>query len=61
MQKKILSVAFTLIMASSLLVNAQSVEQDSTYRKFFVGSSFLMLGNFSRINNPEYVQLNLGY
>lgn len=61
MQKKILSVAITLIMASSLLVNAQSVEQDSTYRKFFIGSSFLMLGNFSKINNPEYVQLNLGY
>ncbi len=61
MQKKILLIAFVLITTSTLQVKAQHAEQDSTYRKFFIGSSFFMLGNFSKVNNPEYVQLNLGY
>jgi hypothetical protein len=26
-----------------------------------VGSSLFMFGNFSKVNNPEYLQLNLGY
>ncbi len=61
MQKKILLIAFVLITTSTLQVKAQHTEQDSTYKKFFIGSSFFMLGNFSKVNNPEYVQLNLGY
>lgn len=61
MQKKILSFALILMMANTLQVKSQDVEQDSTYRKFFVGSSFFMLGNFAKKNNPEYVQLNFGY
>ena len=61
MQKKFLSIGIVLMMASSLQVNAQSAPKDSTYKKWFVGSSFLMLGNFSKVNNPEYVQLNVGY
>ena len=60
MQKKILCFALILMIASSLMVKAQSVKQDSTYKKWFVGSSLLMLGNFSKIS-PEYVQLNFGY
>jgi len=60
MQNKILSFALTLMMASSLQVNAQYAKQDSTFKRWFVGSSFLMLGNFSKIS-PEYVQLNVGY
>jgi len=61
MQKKILWFALTLIMASTLQVKAQNAKQDNTYRKWFVGSSLYMLGNFSKVNNPEYVQLNFGY
>lgn len=61
MQKKILLIAFVIITTSTLQVKAQHAEQDSTYKKFFIGSSFYMLGNFSKVNNPEYVQLNLGY
>ena len=61
MQKKILLFAFTLIMAGSLQVKAQNSNEDKTYKKWFVGSSLLMLGNFSKVNNPEYVQLNFGY
>ncbi len=63
MQKKILSFALTLIMASTLQVKAQNAKKDSSYKRWFVGSSFLMLGNL--IPNdpaaPEYIQLNVGY
>lgn len=61
MQKKILWIGVALVLASSLQVNAQSSTQDSTYKKWFVGSTLLMLGNFSKVNNPEYIQLNAGY
>ncbi len=61
MQKKILWIGLALVLASSLQVNAQYDKQDITYKKWFVGSSFLMLGNFSKVNNPEYLQLNFGY
>lgn len=61
MQKKILSFALTLLAASSVQVNAQSTQQDSTYKRWFVGSTFLMLGNFDKVNTPEFIQLNVGY
>ncbi|MCE7043338.1 hypothetical protein [Dyadobacter sp. CY312] len=61
MCKKILWIGLTLLLSSRLQVNAQDAKKDSTYKKWFVGSSFLMLGNFSKVNNPEYVQLNVGY
>lgn len=61
MQKKILWIGVALLLASSLQVNAQSAIQDSSYKKWFVGSTLLMLGNFSKVNKPEYIQLNAGY
>jgi hypothetical protein len=62
MQKKILWFALTLMMASTLQVKAQYAKQDSTYKKYFVGSTLFMLANFIPDNNPpNFVQLNLGY
>jgi hypothetical protein len=61
MQKKFLWLALTLMMASTLPVKAQNTQQESTYKRWFVGSSFLMFGNFAKVNNPEYIQLNAGY
>ena len=61
MQKKILFIGVVLMMTSTVQVKAQDIKKDSTYRKWFVGSSLLMLGNFSKVNNPEYIQLNVGY
>jgi hypothetical protein len=54
-------IGFALVLASSLLVNAQDTQKERTYKKWFVGSSFLMFGNLSKVNNPEYIQLNAGY
>jgi hypothetical protein len=61
MQKKILWIWLALVLASSLQVNAQDAKQDSNFRKWYIGSSLLMLGNFDKTNNPEYIQLNVGY
>jgi hypothetical protein len=61
MQKKNLLFALTLMMASTLQLKAQNVKKDSTYKKWFVGSSLFMLGNLDGTNNPEYIQLNFGY
>jgi len=61
MQKKILCFALILMMASTLQLKAQYTKQDSIYKKYFVGSSLFMLGNFSTVNKPDFVQLNLGY
>lgn len=45
----------------SIHVQAQVNTTDSTFKRWYVGSSLFLLGNFDKVNNPEYVQLNLGY
>jgi len=55
----VLSTLLALLVSSQL--KAQYAQQDTTYRKCFIGSTFFMLGNFAETNNPEFVQLNLGY
>lgn len=61
MQKKNLWIGLAFVLACGLQVKAQDVKKDSTYRKWFVGSSLYMLGNFDKTNSPEYVQLNFGF
>ena len=63
MHKKVLWIGLALLLTSTLQLAAQEAKQDSTYKKWFVGSSLLMLGNFipNDPNPPEYVQLNVGY
>ncbi|QNA46622.1 hypothetical protein [Lacibacter sediminis] len=61
MQKKILWIGLALSLASSLQVNAQYAKTDSTYKKWFVGSTLFLLGNFSSTNPPGFAQLNVGY
>lgn len=63
MQKKVLLFGFAVLMASSVSLHAQSAKTDSTFRRWYIGSSLLMLGNLipDDANSPEYVQLNVGY
>jgi hypothetical protein len=61
MQKITLWIGLTFILTSSLQVNAQDTGQEKTYRKWFVGSTLLLLGNFDDTNNPGYIQINAGY
>jgi len=63
MQKRILLIALTLMTASTLQVNAQYAKTDSTYKRWFVGSTLFLLGNFipNDPNPPNFIQLNVGY
>lgn len=61
MQKRTTLIGFVILMASTLQLRAATAVQDSTYRRWYVGSSLYLLGNLDRVNKPEYVQLNVGY
>jgi hypothetical protein len=61
MQKKILIICFVLLTTSSLRLQAQYPKTDSTYKRWFVGSTLFLLGNLATTNSPEFVQLNVGY
>lgn len=63
MQKQRLWLAVIFMITFLPTLKAQHEKQDSCYRKWFVGSTFLMLGNFipNDQNPPQFVQLNFGY
>lgn len=61
MQKKILIISILLLMTSAHVLKAQNVKQEPIYRKWFIGSTLYLLGNFTEKHNPEYIQLNVGY
>lgn len=61
MQNRILLVGLFLMLTTPLHLKAQYTKQDSTYKKYFVGSTLFMLGNLSSKNRPDFVQLNVGY
>ena len=62
MQMKMVVFALTAMLASPLQVNAQYAKHDTTYKRFFVGSTLFMIANLVPDNNPpEMVYLNLGY
>jgi len=61
MQKKILWVGLALMLAGSLHTNAQYARNDSNYKRWFVGSTFFLLGNLATTNSPDFVQLNIGF
>ncbi|MFY7840680.1 MAG: hypothetical protein ACOVP7_10420 [Lacibacter sp.] len=61
MQKKVLFIAVVLLMTGTIQVKAQYDKQDSSYRRWFVGSTIFLLGNLSATNPPNFVQLNIGY
>ncbi len=61
MQNKILVIGFVIMLTSSLKLNAQYTRQDSTFEKYFVGSTLFMLGNLDSKNRPDFVQVNIGY
>lgn len=63
MQKKILWIGLALILVSNLKVQAQYSKQDSTYKKWFIGTSlFVIIGNIADGGNPpNFAQLDFGY
>lgn len=61
MQRKIVALGFVLCWTASSMLHAQYVKQDSTFKKYFLGSTFFMLGNFDSKDRPDFAQLNVGY
>lgn len=60
MQSKTLALLVGLLLSTIGTLKAQYHPQDSSFKKHFIGSTFFMLGNFSSVNRPDFVQLNLG-
>lgn len=60
MQKKILFIG-VLLMTASLQLKAQYATTDSTYKRWFAGSTLFLLGNLASTNPPDFIQLNFGY
>jgi hypothetical protein len=58
MQKKILWFALILLASGTLQVKGKTARPDRTFRRWFIGNSLLILGNFDMVNNPAYVQLS---
>ena len=62
MQMRISIFVLALFLASTFQLDAQYTKQDTTYKKFFAGGTFFMLANLIPDDNePDFVQLNLGY
>ena len=63
MQKKILWFGLALMLVSNLKIQAQYTKQDSTYNKWFIGTSlFVIIGNIADGGNPpNFAQLDIGY
>lgn len=57
-----LLLACAVLMATPLQVRGQYARDDSTFKRYFVGSTLFMLANLVPDNNPpKMVYLNLGY
>lgn len=61
MYKKLPLLALVLVMTTSLTMKGQYAQTDSTYKRWFVGSTLFLLGNFAPVNSPEFFQFNVGY
>lgn len=61
MQTKKVIIGFVLLLTSTLHLKAQYAKTDSTYKRWFIGSTLFLVGNLAPVNPPEFVQLNAGY
>lgn len=62
MQKRNLLVLLVFLLACNLQLRAQYAKNDSTYKKWFVGTSlFTILGNLDKENPPNFVVVQIGY
>lgn len=61
-KRKLYLALFALVLAGTSMYG-QNTEQAASARKFYVGSTFVLLGNFipNDPNPPGYFQLNFGY
>ena len=60
MKRKIIMLCI-LTMQVTNYATGQATKKGSTDKRCFIGSTFLMLGNLSTTNKPDFLQLNFGY
>ena len=60
MQRKII-LLFIVTFIATYRVSGQPAKQDTISGKFFIGSTFMMLGNLLTAEQTDFVQLNFGY
>jgi len=60
MQRKVV-LLFAVAVITTNSVFGHEAKQDTTFRKFFVGSTFMMLANLLTNEQTDFVQLNFGY
>ena len=61
MQTRLMSLILAILCMTSFSAHAQYPQQDTSYSKYFIGSTFFVLGNLVPENKPDFVQLNFGY
>lgn len=61
MQKHIITLALIVFTISVSPIHAQQTAQDSTSKRWYVGSTLFLVGNLATVNSPEFFQLNVGY
>ncbi len=60
MKNLISAISISAILIASNPLQAQ-YQEDSTYKKCFIGSTFFVLGNLAQVNRPDFAQINFGY
>lgn len=61
MKQKIIYACLSVILVGKLPLNAQYAKKDSTYQRWFIGSTVFLLGNLAQTNPPDFFQVNIGY
>lgn len=61
MQTKVIILTLVLLLAAKVALRAQYAPQDTSFHRYFVGSTLFLLGNFATENKPDFAQLNFGY
>ena len=61
MQKTVFGLGLALLLAAALPAPAQYAKTDSTFKRWFVGSTLFLLGNLAGTNPPQFLQFNIGY
>jgi hypothetical protein len=61
MQKKSFWIGLVLVLTVILKVRGQYAREDSSFKRWFIGSTVFLLGNFSDKNPPDFFQINVGY
>lgn len=58
---KMLFIGLVLVITTTLQLKAQYPKTDSTYKRWFIGSTIFLLGNLASTNPPDFAQINVGY